>query len=304
MDTFDFCFAWSWPYDRDFVGVLEAACQERQISLLQVTPDDLNEVLLALNTDQLWFNAFFDRASDVEPSFFPLAEWAYRQDLEYINRFWLARRSWDKATMHSQFTRSGLDAPYTVVLPSYLEKPELPDMELGPFGNDYAVKPAHGGGGAGVIVGALTWDQILQARQQNPQDQYLLQAKVTPSQINDRPAWFRMIYCLGKIFPCWWDPFTHLYAPISGIELVNLELTALIDITTRIAHLSRLEIFSTEVAYTSDRRFLVVDYINDPIDLRPQSRIPQGVPDRIVQAIAHELAAHVSGLRVAGIAHA
>jgi len=304
METYDFCFAWSWPYDRDFVRVLEGACQEKQISLLQVTPADLEEVLLALTTDQLWFNAFFDRASDVEESFYPLAEWAYRQDLEYINRFWLARRTWDKGTMHGQFTRSGLDAPYTVVLPSYLEKPDLPALDLGPFGNNYAIKPAHGGGGAGVIVGALSWEQILQARQQNPQDQYLLQAKVTPAQLNGRPAWFRVIYCLGKIFPCWWDPSTHLYVPISEIEVDEMELNPLVDITARIAQLSRLEIFSTEVAYTPGKRFLVVDYINDPIDLRLQSRVPQGVPDMIVQAIARELAAHVSGLCVKGIVHA
>ena len=37
-------------------------------------------------------------------------------------------------------------------------------------------------------------------------------------------------------------------------------------------------------------RFLVVDYINDPIDLRPQSKTPQGVPDEIIDAIANNLA--------------
>lgn len=36
--------------------------------------------------------------------------------------------------------------------------------------------------------------------------------------------------------------------------------------------------------------FLVVDYVNDQIDLRPQSKTDDGVPDAIVANIAERLA--------------
>ena len=293
MYNYDFCFAWSWPYDVDFAELLQQTCQEEQISILQVTPQKIDGILEVLKRGELNFRAFFDRASDTDPLFEPLADWAYRQNLTYINRFWLAKRSWDKAKMHHLFTRNGIDAPYTVVLPSFLENPELPRLDLSPFEEYFALKPAHGGGGAGVIIGSLTWDQILQYRQQQPKDQYLLQALAVPKKLENRPAWFRVIYCLGKTFPCWWDPFTHRYSLVSEDELERFELTALSEIVTKIAGLSHLELFSTEIAFTNGNRFLVVDYINDPIDLRPMSKVPEGVPDSILKVIAQELTIHI-----------
>jgi hypothetical protein len=48
-------------------------------------------------------------------------------------------------------------------------------------------------------------------------------------------------------------------------------------------------LFSTEIAITSDGRFVIVDYVNDPIDLRPQSKTFDGVPDDIVEDITKRL---------------
>jgi hypothetical protein len=39
-----------------------------------------------------------------------------------------------------------------------------------------------------------------------------------------------------------------------------------------------------------DNRLLIVDYVNDPIDLRLQSRALDGVPDFIVEDIAARIA--------------
>jgi hypothetical protein len=68
----------------------------------------------------------------------------------------------------------------------------------------------------------------------------------------------------------------------------------LYGITNRLASLCRLELFSTEIALTPARRFLIIDYVNDPIDLRLQSQSREGVPDRIVAAIARNLADYVA----------
>jgi hypothetical protein len=294
MQTYDFCFAWCWPYDVNFAGRLQAACETRQLSLLQVTPATIEDTLQALADGRFSFRAYFDRASDVDQKFIPLAEWAYRQDILYINRFWLAQRTWDKATMHHLFTRNGLDAPYTVILPSHQESPDLPVMDLSLLGESYAIKPAHGGGGQGVFLGEFSWQEMLQARQQNPQDQYLLQARVVPALLNNRPAWYRLIFCLGKTYPFWWDPATHIYLPVTEDETTVFGLSSLSEIVQRIASLSRLELFSTEIALNSSNRFLVVDYVNDPIDLRSQAETPQGVPEIVVRSIADDLATYAA----------
>ena len=44
MDSYDLCLAWNWEYDHDFVVLLEAACRSRDVSLLQITPDNLADL--------------------------------------------------------------------------------------------------------------------------------------------------------------------------------------------------------------------------------------------------------------------
>jgi hypothetical protein len=55
-----------------------------------------------------------------------------------------------------------------------------------------------------------------------------------------------------------------------------------------------LELFSTEIALATDGCFTVVDYINDPVDLRLQSFALDGIPDWIVGRIAGKIAGLVA----------
>jgi hypothetical protein len=102
-------------------------------------------------------------------------------------------------------------------------------------------------------------------------------------------AWFRIIYCAGNVYPCWWDNDTHVYTHVTSGEETYYQLSLLRHMTSSIAALCGLTLFSTEIAVTSDNRFIVVDYVNDPIDLRLQSKAFDGVPDHIVKGIAEGL---------------
>ena len=66
-------------------------------------------------------------------------------------------------------------------------------------------------------------------------------------------------------------------------------LRSLYEVARRIAQVCRLDLFSTEIALNSDGRFLAVDYVNDPVDLRLQSKAADGVPDAWVENIAGRL---------------
>jgi hypothetical protein len=294
MEIYDFCLAWNWEYDQAFVHSLRTACQAYQLSFLEITPDNLSSTLQALVDQQISFYALFDRASDVDENFKLLDLWARQQDILRINRFRKARRAWNKATMHTQFLEAGLDAPHTIVLPSCDEQPVLEPIDLTCLGECFAIKPVHGGGGLGVCTGATTWEQVLASRQQYPTDQYLLQSQVFPATLEDHPAWFRVIYCAGQVFTCWWDPATHVYTPLQEGEADRLNLHPLLEIPLTIADICQLELFSTEIALTTAGHFLVVDYVNDPIDLRLQSQAAEGVPDQIVTTIASRLALYVA----------
>jgi hypothetical protein len=290
MSRFDFCIAWNWEYDSGFVRMLESACARRGLSIFQVASHNLDPVLAALKSGEMHFHALLDRASDSDPRFQPLVDWARTYSAVCINPQEVARWTHDKATMHLEFISRGLDTPHAIILPPFSEQPALPPPGLGPLNGSFAIKPARGGGGEGVVLEASSWEQVLPTRQQFPDEKYLLQAHVAPCLLEGRPAWFRVLYCKGAVYPCWWDTHTHVYTPVRAEERFRFGLRSLSEIPRRIAGICRLDLFSTEIALTPDGRFVVVDYVNDPVDLRLQSEAADGVPDAIVENIAGRLA--------------
>jgi hypothetical protein len=293
MDIYDLCVAWNWEYDADFIGLLDLSCQSRGLSLLQIKPDNLPQMLNSLVGGEFSCRVFFDRASDVDPQFMPLIQWVGEDSICSINAYELASHTWDKAEMHSLLVAEGINVPNTIILPPYIEQPEIDPIDLSPLGDQFTIKPAHGSGGIGVMTNATSWDQVLSVRKEQSTDQYLLQAHIAPIQLDVLPAWFRVIYCDGLVFPCWWNPSTHIYVPVTEGDKNNHGLAPLNDIAVAIAQLCGLDLFSTEIACTADGLFVVVDYVNDQIDLRLQSHAAEGVPDHIVKAVADQLSIHV-----------
>ncbi|KPL19582.1 MAG: hypothetical protein AMJ92_02145 [candidate division Zixibacteria bacterium SM23_81] len=289
MTRYDFCIAWNWEPDADFVKLLNATCQARELSLLQITPDNLTDMLDALVNNRLTFQVFFDRASDEDVRFIPLDQWAHDHAIYRINPRERAVRAWNKAAMHLDLVKAGLHTPHTIVIPSYEEEPDLQPINLSSLGDSFVIKPAHGGSGEGVVTRASSLSHVLVTRQEYPADKYLLQAHITPTQIGPRPAWFRVIYCAEKVFACWWDPHTHIYLPVTMAEEDHYDLTSLRHMSVTIAQVCGLGLFSTEISLAQEGLWIVVDYVNDQIDLRLQSKTPDGVPDDIVRAIAERL---------------
>ena len=289
MRAYDLCLVWNWEYDADFVSLLDIACRSHDISLMQITPENLMQHSRALMDEQISFWAFFDRASDTDPRVLPLIQWAHDNAVYRINPYEHAICTWDKSTMHQVLTRFGLHTPYTIILPSYEQQPVLGSIDLSPLGDRFTIKPAHGGGGEGVVNRATSLSEVLSARREHPSDRYLLQAHVVSAQLDFRPAWFRVIYCGGKVYPCWWDSRKSLYTPVTFAEENRYCLGELDKTVVSIARLCKLDLFSTEISLTPDGFFVVVDYVNDLLDLRLQSKTLDGVPDEIVHDIAERL---------------
>jgi hypothetical protein len=290
MKSYEFCLAWNWEYDADFLALLDNACRFRGLGFLQATTRNISELIEEMTHQQILISLFWDRASEHDIRFKPLVDWIIKQDITCINAQDKTARACDKATMHYTLIHAGLHTPYTIILPSYADLPELSTMDLEPLENRFTIKPAHGGGGEGVIMDASTIEEVRTARQDYPLDHYLLQAHIDPVKLNSHPAWFRVIYCTGKSYPCWWDPQTHIYKPLTESEERDLCLTPLRDMVETIAQLSGLEILSTEIAVTASGEFVVIDYVNDQIDLRLQSKAVDCVPDFIVHDIAERIA--------------
>ncbi|HVP79446.1 MAG TPA: hypothetical protein VMV04_16290 [Thermodesulfobacteriota bacterium] len=289
MRNYDLCLTWNWEYDADFVRLLSLACQSRGLSFLQITPENVLQMMRCIANEEIGVQVFFDRASDADTRFIPVVQWARNHVAHHINFHELARRAWDKAAMH-QVISASVNTPLTLTLPSYDEQPMLPEIDLSSLGESFTIKPAYGGGGVGVINEATTLSQVLIARQEFPTQRYLLQDYILPARLGSRMAWFRAIYCTEKVYLCWWDHHTHIYTHVTSDEETCYNLGSLHSITSSVAHLCGLTLFSSEIALTADGRFVIIDYVNDPIDLRLQSKTFDGVPDDIVRDIAERLA--------------
>jgi len=283
----DICLPWYWEFDIDFVHFVEQTCHEQGLTLWQITPDNLLESINALYQGSRTFNTLLDR-SQGDDRFLPINRWAKEYNKKRINPTEISKWSEDKATMHLELITAGIQTPHTILLAPFLEQPVLPALDLNPLGSQFVIKPSNEGGGEGVILGAFSLEQVLRARMEFPEQKYLLQSTVTPRTIQGRPAWFRVFYAVGKTYPCWWHPLTHVYAEVTPSEEHRYELTPLHDLTRRIASLCRLDWFTTEIALTLED-FVVVDYVNDEIDTRIQSKAVDGAPDGIMQSIASQL---------------
>ena len=195
----------------------------------------------------------------------------------------------DKATMHLELVSAGVDTPFTVILPPYHEQPYLPSLDITHLGDCFVIKPGYGGGGEGVLMNATTFQEVLNHRMEFPKRKYLLQKVINPHHFEKHDAWFRVIYCDGNYYPCWWSPDTHIYTTVSSEDEKLFDLKQLKIITSQIAALSKLGFFSTEIAFTSDNQWVVIDYVNDQIDMRLKSKAVDGVPDEIVISVCNNL---------------
>ena len=283
---YDLCLPWYWEYDDVFVGMVERACIEEGISFWQIKSDNLLESITALYKGVTTFKTLLHRGQG-DRTFDPIPRWAKEFGAKRINPAEVSAWSEDKATMHLELISAGIYTPYTILLAPFLEQPVVPPIDLTPLGENFVIKPSNGGGGEGVILGANTIDEILKARMEFPEQKYLIQAHVTPRIVDDAPAWFRVFYANGETYPCWWNPETHIYKQVTAEEEARVGLNRLRDVTSRIASICKLDWFSTEIALADE--FIVVDYVNDGIDTRVQSKAMDGVPDEVMECIAIQL---------------
>jgi len=289
MTHFDLCLSWYWEYDADFMRLIESACQARRLSVLQVTPPTLQNVIPALETGDITFATYLDR-SDHEAPFEPVFRWARDYACHRINPREAAAWAEDKATMHLELISAGLTTPYTIILPPFNEQTSLAGLDLSLLGESFVIKPCYGGGGEGVSMGATSLEHVLARRAEFPHLKYLLQQTITARKLDERDGWFRVIFCDGQFYPCWWDTRSHIYSLVTADEETNYGLFPLRDLTARIAFLCQLGFFSTEIAFTADNKWVIIDYVNDQIDMRLQSKAQDGVPDGVVEQVSQDLA--------------
>lgn len=297
MEQFSLGIAWNWEYDADFVAGIERACAQRGLTTFRVEPSNIQETLHRLRMAEIGFRVFLDRASGEDETFEPLARLLAKSSTRIFNQYEHVDHAKDKATMHLEFITNGLQVPYTIIVSPYNKKKEieLSLSELAKLGSLFIIKPANTtGGGIGVVRGAESLKDVIETRQHHKNDKYLLQETVRPKILEGTKAWFRVLYALGEILPCWWDDITHVYRPLLPAEEERFGLRALHDVVKKIRGVCLLDFFSSEIALTDDEKLVVVDYVNEVCDMRLQSKHYDGVPDDLVHRVEELIAEETS----------
>ena len=285
MHTYDLAIAYKWKYDKEFVELIERSFQFNGLKTFVIGKFNLSEVIDLTKKNEISFKALLDRASDEDFEFIPLTKLLKRKKCYLINPHNKVVKSIDKVLMHKKLIRKKFQLPKTFLIQPYDKNNELliTDEELKLLGNPFIIKPAtFSGGGEGVIRNADSLDQIQKERIKNHSDKYIVQEKILPRTLNERRAWFRVIYAFGQVLPTWWDDKTHIYHAITNYETKKYNLLTLDRISKKLSRITSLDYFSTEIALTKDHRFILIDYVNDQCDMRLRSNHIDGIPDEVV----------------------
>ncbi|MDI6767629.1 MAG: hypothetical protein QME52_12480 [Bacteroidota bacterium] len=296
LKIYDLAIAWNWEFDADFIAGIEHECEAKGISTYRIDTDHLPQVLKTLKQGKLTFHAFYDRASDADAEFLPLVRWMEEHAICLINPYHRVIHAIDKATMHLEFITNGIYVPNTIILPPYNEQRCTPlcEDEFKQLGKPFVIKPANTtGGGTGVILNAITVQDVIKARLEHKNDKYLVQETIAPKLFNGKRAWFRVYFAFGEIIPCWWDDKTHRYTELTTEEEIFFQLQGLRSSMEIIQKICGLDFFSSEIAISESGKYIVVDYVNEVCDMRLQSKYFNGAPDGIVHKIEQLIAEHV-----------
>jgi hypothetical protein len=292
MEVYDLGFAYVWEYDDGFLELIERTLQSSGISTFILSYHNIQEVREKIINRKLAFNFYVDRAWDVDDDFEALGQILNRRKTIILNPYKKVLHAIDKASMHLEFMTAGLNVPYSIIIPphSEIENIKITIEELEILGRPFIIKPCNTtGGGVGVVTGAESLREVLDERLTNTEDKYILQEKIYPKMLDGKRAWFRSFWAFGRPIPVWWDDQTHLYNELKSDEIDYYGLRKLFEITRKIARITGLDFFSTEIVFTADNKFVVIDYVNDQCDMRFKSKHLDGVPDSVGNQIVNNL---------------
>jgi len=300
VESFDLAIAYTWEYDKELVLLIEKVFHSLGLKTFLISDFNLDEVCERVEDNSIHFKALLDRASDEDAKYLCMPKILSRKGTYIINPIKKTLIATDKAKVYRKLKKLKIRTPYSYIIPSYNENSDFlvePSI-ITKLGIPFVVKPAtFSGGGQAVFMNANDINDISSARQDIPQDKFLLQKMIYPPLNGRRRLWFRCYWFFGNAFPVWWDDQTHIYNNISKVDYKKFRIYKLVSVTRKLAQISSLDYFSTEATIDEKNNFILIDYINDQCDFRLKSNHADGVPDRIVKFFIKNMARKIQKLK-------
>jgi len=251
-------------------------------------------MLEEIETGRFRPNVYLDLSSRPEDAFEKLLYAAHRAGAHTMRK--PEHTKWVlKSQSHPQLFEAGLPLPLTVILKSGEPDRELTAAERAAIGDQAVIKPSFGEAAKGCVVGVEpTLQNIRQARDYERKFDWLIQKMITWTRLGDRPAYLRAYNVCGHRTLMWWakENSQDAYELLSWDDLRKYELTGAVEIIDRLADVTGMDFFSTEIAITRQSgpdRFVLIDYVNDQCDMDPTDN-PYSPPEAFSRFVCQRLA--------------
>jgi hypothetical protein len=287
--------------DEFFIHCVQRRCAERSLSFFLIEPVWVEAFHEALRADRVWARVLLNLHSEhhlPEDRFHRLVRMAGERGVQVVDPLEVALPAFDKARLHPRLVEAGFEVPDTLIVSREEARDgQLDAARLALLGSPFVIKPAMGYGRRGVILDAVGAEDLERSVAAWPDAHYLLQRLESVAELDGQPAYFRVFHVFGSIWSCWWNCHTDGYRRVTDEEERTHGLAVLGDLVRRVAALTGMRFFSSEIAMSAPGRFVLIDYVNDQCHMLSQGANPRmGVPNTVVAEIAGRLVDAAEGL--------
>lgn len=280
--------------DDFFIHRVQKHCAELGLSFFLVEPLWVQRFYECYARNEVWARVLLNMHSEhhlPDDIYHRLVLLAHHKNTRVIDPPDIAQGAFDKARMHEKLLAAGFSVPLTVVVPQgAIAEFRLSVEQRQQLGCPFVIKPSHGYGRRGVILDATDESHLSRSVTAWPNPSYLLQNKIVPRNLPGGPAYWRVFYVFGTVWICWWNCFTDQYRLATPAEWIEFRLQELERLIRRVAELSQMNFFSSEIAEVERGEFVLIDYVNDQCHMLSQSADPRmGVPNEVIAGIAEKL---------------
>jgi hypothetical protein len=284
-----------------FIHRIQAHCAELGLNFFLVEPLWVQRFYECYTRNEVWARVLLNMHSEhhlPEDIYHRLVLLAHHKDTRVIDPPDLAQAAFDKARVHEILLANGFGVPPTVIVPRSMAADfQMTEEQREILGAPFVIKPSHGYGKRGVILDATSEKDLLRSVAAWGNPAYLLQKRIVPRVLGSEPAYWRVFYVFGAVWVCWWNCFSDRYRLVTSEEWERYRLEEIAALARRLAEVTKMNFFSSEVAQPESGEWILIDYVNDQCHMLSQSSDPRmGVPDDIVEAIARKLVCSAAAL--------
>jgi len=299
--VYDLAMTHNLDADEFFIHRVQFHCAASNMSFFLVEPLWVERFLELFERGDLRVKCLLNMHSEhhlPEDVFHRLVKSAETRGSQVIDPPSVAIAAFDKARVHRRLVEAAVPVPHTLIVPrSEVATFQLSEADRAALGTPFVIKPAMGYGKRGVVLDATCEADLQRSVAVWKDENYLVQRRVIPRLLGEDPAYFRVFFVFGKVWTAWWNCYTDRYRLLTDAERSTYHLEGLEEIVRRIAALTGMRFFSSEMAQTESGEFVVIDYVNDQCHTLSQSANPRmGVPDELVAALAEHLVAGARSL--------